>query len=265
MQCYLDLLQDILHNGVPRKGRNGNTISLFGTQLRFNLREGFPAVTTKKLAFRAVKAELLGFLRGYTHAEQFEALGANIWTANAEAWGRDGELGRIYGVQWREWQTLEGSIDQLDNVISQIQTNPYSRRLVVSAWNPSELDEMALPPCHVFFQFYVADGTLSLQMYQRSADMFLGVPFNIASYALLLSMVSQVTNLTPKELILTFGDAHIYEAHLSQVKQQLLRVPRPLPILVLNPNVKSIDNFKMQDILLTNYHHHDSITAPMVV
>ena len=265
MKQYLEGLQQVLDTGVDREGRNGKTRAIFGMQMRYNLEEGFPAVTTKKLAFRSVKAELLGFLRGYDHAEQFEKLGTQIWNANAEAWGRDGYLGRIYGVQWREWQTENGTIDQLAKVIEQIQTNPHSRKHIVTAWNPAELEEMALTPCHMCFQFFIADGKLSLQMYQPSCDMFLGVPFNIASYALLLHMVAQVTDLTPYEFIHTLGDAHIYHAHFEAVEMQLKREPYPLPKLVLNTKIKSIDAFKMQHIQLEDYQHHDAIRAPMIV
>ena len=264
-QSYLDTLQHILDSGVQRDGRNGTTLSLFGRQLRFNLQDGFPAVTTKRLAFRSVKAELLGFLRGYTHAKQFEKLGTRIWNANAEAWGRGGELGRIYGAQWRDWRTPSGSVDQIAKVVTQIKANPHDGAHVVSAWNPAELDEMALPPCHLGFQFFVAGGRLSLMMYQRSCDMFLGVPFNIASYALLLAMVAQVTDLKPHELILTLGDAHIYESHIPQVEAQLARDPYPLPTLELNSGVRCIDDFKMQHIRLTNYRHHDKLSAKMEV
>lgn len=268
MKPYLNGLQHILDNGVTRVGRNGKTRAIFGMQMRYNLQEGFPAVTTKKLAFRSVKAELLGFLRGYDRVEQFRKLGTKIWDANADAWGQDGALGCFYGIQWRQWQTgptEAEKIDQLAAVIEQLQANPYSRRHVVTAWNPGQIDKMALPPCHMFFQFFVADGKLSLQMYQRSCDMFLGVPFNIASYSLLLSMVAQVTNLEPHEFIHTLGDAHIYQEHLEPVKTQLQREPYPPPKLVLNPNVTCIDDFKMQDIRLVDYRHHDTIRAPLIV
>ena len=266
MEQYITGLQRILDTGVDREGRNGLTRSLFGMQMRYNLKEGFPAVTTKKLAFRSVKAELLGFLRGYDHVTQFQKLGTKIWDANAEAWGRDGELGRIYGVQWRRWKTEDGPpIDQLEKVIEQIQTNPHSRKHIVTAWNPAELDEMLLTPCHICFQFYVADGKLSLHMYQASCDMFLGVPFNIASYAILLEMVAQVTGLTASEFVHTLGDAHIYHAHFDAVKTQLQRSPYPLPRLVLNPKIKSIDEFKMQHIQLEGYQHHGTIRAPLIV
>jgi thymidylate synthase len=265
MEQYIEGLQQILDTGVDRPGRNGATRALFGMQMRYNLEDGFPAVTTKKLAFRAVKAELLGFLRAYSHVDQFQKLGVQVWNANAEAWARNGSLGRIYGVQWRKWQTENGTIDQLTEVIEQLQTNPHSRKHVVTAWNPGELDEMALEPCHMFFQFFVADGKLSLQMYQRSCDMFLGVPFNIASYALLLHMVAQVTGLMPGEFVHTLGDAHIYHEHFQSVKTQLQRNPYPLPRLVLDPKISSIDAFKMQHIQLEDYQHHDVIHAPMIV
>ena len=265
MKQYLEGLQQILDTGVDRDGRNGKTRALFGMQMRYNLEDGFPAVTTKKLAFRSVKAELLGFIRGYDHVKQFQKLGTQIWNANAAAWGRDGALGCIYGVQWRRWRTEAGRIDQLVEVIKQIKANPNSRRHVVTAWNPGELDQMALAPCHIFFQFFVADGKLSLQMYQRSCDMFLGVPFNIASYSLLLSMVAQITDLQPSEFIHVLGDAHIYHAHFEQVKTQLQRQPYPPPELVLNTEVTSIDNFKIQDLQLQNYRCHDVIRAKMIV
>jgi len=265
MEQYREALQQILDTGIDRQGRNGVTRAVFGMQMRYNLAEGFPAVTTKKLAFRAVKAELLGFLRGYSHVTQFQKLGTQIWNANAAVWARDGSLGRIYGVQWRKWQTKHGTIDQLGKVIEQLQTNPHSRKHIVTAWNPAELDEMALSPCHMLFQFFVADSQLSLQMYQGSCDMFLGVPFNIASYALLLHMVAQVTRLTPGEFVHTLGDAHIYHEHFEAVQTQLKRRPYPLPRLVLNPKIKSIDAFKMQHIQLADYQHHDAIHAPLIV
>jgi len=273
MRQYLDALRQIIETGVDREGRNGFTRALFGMQMRYNMEDGFPAVTTKKLAFNTgVKAELLGFLRGYSDVKDFQKLGCHVWDANAEAdyWkpkaAFEGDLGRIYGVQWRSWKTPDNhTIDQLAGVIEQIKTNPSNRRLVVTAWNVSELDEMALEPCHMFFQFFVAEGKLSLQMYQRSCDMFLGVPFNIASYALLLQMVTQVTNLKPGEFIHTLGDAHIYHVHFEAVEKQLERNPLQLPELYLNPGVASIDDFKMQDIKLLNYKHHGAIKAPMVV
>ncbi len=265
MEQYLSGLRCILESGVDREGRNGVTRAVFGMQMRYDLGAGFPAVTTKRLAFRSVKAELLGFLRGYDHAAQFEKLGTRIWNANAEAWGRGGSLGRIYGVQWRQWQTADGTIDQLGGVIEQIRQQPHSRRHVVTAWNPGELEQMALEPCHVLYQFFVAEGKLSLQTYLRSCDMFLGVPFNIASYALLLHIVAQVTGLVPGDFVLTLGDAHIYAEHFDAVRTQLEREPYPLPRLLLDPNVRCIDDFKMQHIRLEGYQHHETIQAPMIV
>ena len=272
MKQYLDALKQIIETGVDRSGRNGSTRALFGMQMRYNMADGFPAVTTKRLAFKAMKAELLGFLRGYSDVKDFQKLGCDVWDANAEAdyWKPkarfEGDLGRIYGVQWRSWKTPDGqTIDQLANVIEGIKTQPNSRRHVVTAWNPGELDQVALEPCHTFFQFFVAEGKLSLQMYQRSCDMFLGVPFNIASYSLLLHMIAQVTDLVPGEFIHTLGDAHIYYIHFEQVETQLQREPLELPELYLNPQIKSIDDFKMQDIKLHHYKHHGTIKAPMVV
>ncbi len=273
MKQYLDALKQIMETGVDRKGRNACTRALFGMQMRYNMDDGFPAVTTKKLAFNTgVKAELLGFLRAYSDVKDFQKLGCHIWDDNAGAdyWKPraefEGDLGRIYGVQWRDWKTADGrTVDQLAAVIESIRTNPYSRRHVVTAWNPGELDEMVLEPCHAFFQFFVAEEKLSLQMYQRSCDMFLGVPFNIASYALLLHMVAQVTDLKPAEFILTLGDAHIYSVHFNLVETQLGREPLLLPELHLNQNIRSIDDFKMQDIRLHGYKCHDGIKAPMVV
>lgn len=280
MRHYLETLKTILEKGIDREGRNGFTRSLFTLQMRFDMQEGFPAVTTKKLAFQAVKGELLWFLKGATkdgRADDFllqEIMGTNqtIWTANAEApyWKPKahfpGDLGRIYGVQWRDWQTPNGKpVDQIQQIIERLKKDPYDRRLIVSAWNPGELDQMALPPCHVLFQLYVVQKKLSLHMFQRSCDMFLGVPFNIASYGLLLAMIAQVTQLEQGELILTLGDAHIYHAHLSQVQQQLERDPFPLSTLHLNPEIKSIDAFTMEDITLLDYQHHPSIKAQMIV
>lgn len=275
-QQYLDLLQNILNDGSDRSDRTGvGTRALFGQQMRFDMANGFPAVTTKKLAFKAVKSELLWFLEGSNDDNRLKELNGSektIWTANGEAdyWKPKaqfpGDLGRIYGVQWRSWKKPSGeTVDQLGEVIEKIKTNPYDRRLIVTAWNPGELDEMALPPCHMFFQFFVADGKLSLFMHQRSCDMFLGVPFNIASYSLLLHMVAQVTNLTPGEFIHSLGDTHIYNNHFDQVKEQLTREPLDPPTLWLNPKVKDIDSFTMDDIKLENYEHHDPIKAPMAV
>lgn len=275
MKQYLAVLKDIYDNGANVEGRNGKTRKLFAKQMRFNLEDGFPAVTTKKLAFKAVKSELLWFIEGSGDDNRLKELNGSektIWTANAEAeyWKPkakfDGDLGRVYGVQWRSWQKPDGgTVDQLGEIIERIKTNPNDRRLIVSAWNPGELDQMALPPCHMMFQFFVANDKLSLHMYQRSCDMFLGVPFNIASYSLLLAMVAQVTDLTPHECVLTLGDAHIYHDHLTQVEEQLTRTPHPLPTLWLNPNRKSIDDFVMDDIRLENYKHDETIKAPMAV
>jgi thymidylate synthase len=275
MKQYLDVLKTIYENGSDVEGRNGKTRKLFTQQMRFNLEDGFPAVTTKKLAFKAVKSELLWFIEGSGDDNRLKKINGSdktIWTQNAEAdyWKPkaqfDGDLGRVYGVQWRHWQKPDGTeVDQLSDVIERIKSNPNDRRLIVSAWNPGELDQMALPPCHMIFQFFVADGKLSLHMFQRSCDMFLGVPFNIASYALLLSMVAQVTGLKPYECILTLGDAHIYHIHFDVVKEQLKRVPHPLPNLWLNPEVKDIDSFTMKDIRLENYTHDESLKAEMAV
>ncbi len=273
MKQYLDALRYILENGVEKKDRTGvGTKAVFGMQMRFNMEDGFPAVTTKKLAFNSVKAELLWFIKGSSDVRELQKMGCHIWDANANAgyWKPkarfDGDLGRIYGVQWRKWKNSEGKeTDQLAEAIRQIREEPYSRRIIVSAWNPGELNQMALPPCHAFLQFFVANNRLSLQMYQRSCDMFLGVPFNIASYSLLLHMVSQVTNKEPYEFIHTLGDAHIYTNHIEQVKEQLKREPFPLPELKLSKNVKSIDDFKMDDIELVNYKFHPTIKAPMAV
>ncbi|MES2014622.1 MAG: thymidylate synthase, partial [Patescibacteria group bacterium] len=254
---------------------NGKTRALFGLQMRFNLQNGFPAVTTKKLAFKAVKSELLWFIEGSNDDNRLKELNGSertIWTDNAEApyWAPKakfpGDLGRVYGVQWRKWQGPNGKVvDQLAEVIEKIKTDPTNRRLIVSAWNPGELDQMALPPCHMFFQFFVANGKLSLLMHQRSCDMFLGVPFNIASYSLLLAMVAQVTNLIPHEFVHSLGDAHIYHDHLDAVKEQLSREPLALPSLKLNPNIKNINDFKMEDIELENYQSHPPIKAKMNV
>lgn len=262
-----------MQNGTDKPTRTGiDTRGVFGMQFRYNMQDGFPAMTTKKLAFNAVKAELLWFISGSSDIKELQKLGCRIWDQNAEAdyWKPkarfDGDLGRVYGVQWRSWQAPDGrNIDQLCEVIERIKTNPSDRRLIVSAWNPGELDQMALPPCHSFYQFYAAGGKLSVQMYQRSCDMFLGVPFNIASYSLLLHMVAQVTGLEPHEFVHTLGDAHIYKNHFDQVKEQLSRKPYPLPKLWLNPEIKSIDDFKMDDIKLVNYQCHPSIKAPMAV
>ncbi len=273
MQQYLNSLKYVLENGVARDDRTGvGTIAVFGLQTRYDLSQGFPAVTTKRLAFKQVLAELLWFFKGTSDNKVLNEMGCHIWDANAEApyWKPkakfEGDLGRVYGVQWRSWRNPEGKeIDQLAEVIERIKKDPYDRRLIVSAWNPGELDQMALPPCHVFFQFFVAKGKLSLQMYQRSGDMFLGVPFNIASYSLLLQMVAQVTDLEPGEFIHVLGDAHIYKNHLKQVKEQLSRQPYDLPTLWLNPKIKNIDDFTLDDVKLENYRHHPRIKAEMAV
>ena len=273
MKQYLDALRCILEKGVDRKNRTGiSTRAVFGMQLRFNMKDGFPAVTTKKLAFNTMKAELLWFIKAGDDVKELQKMDCHIWDANANAdyWKPkarfEGDLGRIYGVQWRKWRNPEGKeIDQLAEAIRLIKEEPDSRRIIVNAWNPGELDQMALPPCHMFFQFFVVNNKLSLQMYQRSCDMFLGVPFNIASYSLLLHMVAQVTRLQPHEFIHTLGDTHIYHNHFNQVKEQLSRKPLPLPQLKLNPNIKNIDEFKMEDIELVNYQHHPQIKAPMAV
>ncbi len=274
MEQYLNLLNKILKEGIDRSDRTGvGTRSIFGCQMRFKISDGFPAVTTKKLAFNVVKAELLWFLKGSDDVNVLKRMGAHIWDANAQApyWVKKarfpGDVGRIYGVQWRKWQTFYSDIpfDQIKYVIEQIKKDPYSRRHLITAWNPEDLDKMALPPCHVLSQFYVANGKLSLLMYQRSCDMFLGVPFNIASYSLLLCMVAQVTNLEPYEFIHILGDAHIYHNHFQQVKEQLKRKPYPLPTLWLNPEVKDIDKFTLDDIKLLNYLYHPPLKAPMAV
>lgn len=273
MQQYLDLLQYVVDHGDERIDRTGvGTSATFGLQAKYDLRHGFPAITTKKLAFKAVKAELLWFLTGSSDVAELQKMGCHIWDANAEAdyWKPKarfpGDLGRVYGVQWRSWQKPDGTtVDQLTDVIERIKKNPYDRRLIVTAWNPGELDQMALPPCHMFFQFFVENGHLHLQMYQRSSDMFLGVPFNIASYALLLAMVAQVTGLKPGIFTHTSGDTHIYLNHFEQVKTQLSRKPYPLPTLWLNPEIKSLYDFTMDDIKLENYQSHPGIKAEMAV
>lgn len=264
MRQYLDLLRDVLDNGTVKEDRTGTgTVSVFGRQMRFDLTAGFPAVTTKKLAFRSMATELLWFLRGETNVEFLHGNGCTIWDEWA---GDDGELGPIYGYQWRSWPAPDGgTIDQLAGVIDSIRTDPDSRRHIVSAWNVADLDEMALPPCHALFQFHVADGRLSCQLYQRSGDLFLGVPFNIASYALLTSMIAQVCELEPGEFVHTLGDAHIYLNHLGQVREQLARTPRRLPQLRLNPDRKSIDEFVFDDVGLVGYDPHPAIRAPIAV
>ena len=264
MQQYLHLLDHILQNGVKKQDRTGTgTLSCFGYQMRFNLKEGFPMVTTKKLHLKSIIHELLWFLKGETNIQYLKENGVSIWNEWADD---DGELGPVYGKQWRNWQSPDGKrIDQVSELISQIKSNPDSRRLIISAWNVGELTQMALMPCHALFQFYVADGKLSCQLYQRSADVFLGVPFNIASYALLTLMIAQVCDLEPGEFVHTFGDVHLYNNHLEQAHLQLSRTPFPLPQMILNPGVKDIFNFKFEDFTLADYQHHPAIKAPVAV
>ena len=264
MQQYLDLLRHVVDEGVRKEDRTGvGTLSVFGYQMRFDLAEGFPVVTTKKLHLRSIIHELLWFLRGDSNIQYLHDNRVTIWDEWADA---SGELGPVYGVQWRSWPAPNGrSIDQISNLIHSLTRNPNSRRHIVSAWNVADVDEMALPPCHCLFQFYVANGRLSCQLYQRSADLFLGVPFNIASYALLTHMVAQVTGYAPGEFVHTLGDTHIYLNHLDQVTLQLTRQPLPLPTLRLNPSVQSIFDFCYEDIELANYQSHPRIAAPIAV
>ena len=264
MRQYLDLLQDIMDHGVVRSDRTGTgTKSIFGHQMRFNLQEGFPLLTTKKVHLRSIIHELLWFISGDTNISYLHDNKVTIWDEWADG---NGDLGPVYGKQWRSWQTPDGrSIDQLSEVIETIKKNPNSRRMIVCAWNPSDVDKMALPPCHCFFQFYVAGGKLSCQLYQRSADTFLGVPFNIASYALLTMMIAQVCGLEPGEFVHTTGDTHIYLNHFDQVREQLSREPRPLPTMKLNPDVKSIFDFKYEDFELVGYDPWPAIKAPVAV
>ena len=264
MRSYLDLMQKILDEGTQKKDRTGTgTLSLFGAQLRFDLEEGFPLVTTKKVHLRSILHELLWFLKGDTNIQYLKENGVSIWDEWADA---NGNLGPVYGAQWRSWRTPDGkTVDQITDVIDQIRKNPDSRRLIVSAWNPGEIPQMALAPCHAFFQFYVANGRLSCQLYQRSADFFLGVPFNIASYALLTMMIAQVCDLKPGEFVHTFGDLHLYSNHLEQAKLQLSREVRPLPRMRINPDVKSIFDFKFEDFTLENYDPHPAIKAPVAI
>ncbi len=264
MKQYLDLINRVLAEGVDKGDRTGTgTRSVFGHQMRFNLEEGFPLLTTKKLHLKSIIYELLWFLKGDTNAGYLQEHGVRIWNEWADA---NGDLGPIYGKQWRSWADYNGgNIDQIREVINTIKNNPDSRRIIVNAWNVAQIDEMALPPCHCFFQFYVADGRLSLQLYQRSADIFLGVPFNIASYALLLMMVAQVTGLRAGDFVHTLGDAHIYSNHFEQARLQLTREPRRLPRMTINPEVKDIFDFKYEDFSLEDYDPHPHIKAAVAV
>ena len=264
MKAYLDLMRHVLNEGTQKHDRTGTgTISVFGYQMRFNLQEGFPLVTTKKCHLRSIIHELIWFLKGDTNIAYLKENGVSIWDEWAD---ENGNLGPVYGSQWRSWPTANGQhIDQIKQVINQIKTNPDSRRLIVSAWNVGEIEHMALPPCHAFFQFYVADGKLSCQLYQRSADIFLGVPFNIASYALLTMMVAQVCGLQAGDFVHTLGDAHLYNNHLEQTRLQLSREPRPLPSMKLNPNVSDIFDFTFEDFTLENYDPHPHIKAPVAI
>ncbi len=264
MKQYLDLMRHVRDHGVKKDDRTGTgTVSVFGYQMRFDLAEGFPAVTTKKLHFRSIIHELLWFLRGDTNIAYLKENGVSIWDEWAD---ENGDLGPVYGAQWRSWPTPDGGhIDQISQVLEQLRHNPDSRRIIVSAWNVGELDRMALPPCHALFQFYVADGRLSCQLYQRSADIFLGVPFNIASYALLTLMMAQVTGLRPGEFIHTLGDAHLYLNHLEQADLQLSREPLPLPTMRLNPEVDDLFAFRYEDFTLEGYQSHPHIKAPVAV
>lgn len=264
MQQYLDLCRRVLSEGTFKEDRTGTgTLSVFGHQMRFNMQDGFPLLTTKKLHLKSIIYELLWFLQGDTNVRYLQEHGVRIWNEWAD---ENGDLGPVYGHQWRSWPDYDGgTIDQIAQVIEQLKHNPDSRRIIVSAWNVAEVNKMALPPCHAFFQFYVADGKLSLQLYQRSADIFLGVPFNIASYALLLLMVAQVTGLQPGEFIHTLGDAHIYKNHLEQVNLQLTREPRPLPKMHINPDVKDIFSFRFEDFTLTDYDPHPHIAGVVAV
>lgn len=264
MKQYLDLLQHVLEHGVEKGDRTGTgTKSVFGYQIRFDLQQGFPLLTTKKLHLKSIIYELLWFLRGDSNIRYLQQNGVRIWNPWAD---ENGDLGPVYGVQWRSWRAADGqTIDQIANVVQQIKTNPNSRRLIVSAWNVGELDRMALPPCHMTFQFYVADQRLSCQLYQRSADIFLGVPFNIASYALLTMMVAQVCDLQPGEFVHTLGDAHLYTNHLDAAREQLTRSPLPLPTMEINPRVRSIFGFEYADFKLVNYQAYPHIKAPISV
>jgi thymidylate synthase len=264
MRHYLDLMQHILDDGIEKNDRTGTgTLSLFGAQLRFDLQQGFPLLTTKKVHLKSIIHELLWFLDGETNTAYLKKNGVTIW----DEWADDkGELGPVYGYQWRSWPAPDGRhIDQISNVLAEIRRNPDSRRLIVSAWNVADLDRMALAPCHAFFQFYVADGKLSCQLYQRSADFFLGVPFNIASYALLTMMMAQVCGLKAGDFVHTFGDCHLYLNHLEQAREQLSRTPRALPRMVINPDVSNLFDFRYEDFSLVGYDPHPAIKAPVAV
>jgi thymidylate synthase len=264
MRPYLDLMREVLETGAEKDDRTGTgTRSVFGRQMRFDLADGFPLVTTKKLHLKSIIHELLWFLQGSTNTRYLQDNGVRIWDEWADA---EGELGPIYGHQWRSWPTPDGkSIDQIEWVVDEIRANPTSRRLIVSAWNAAAIDAMALPPCHTLFQFYVRDGRLSCQLYQRSADIFLGVPFNIASYAMLTLMVAQVTGYAPGDFVHTLGDAHLYSNHLDQAAEQLSRTPLPRPSMTLNPDVRDIDGFKFEDFILAGYEAHPHIKAAIAV
>ncbi len=264
MRQYLDLMQHVLNTGTKKSDRTGTgTISVFGYQMRFDLSQGFPLVTTKKCHLKSIAHELLWFLQGSTNTKYLKDNGVSIWDEWAD---ENGNLGPVYGKQWRSWETVDGRmIDQIKIAVDQLKHNPDSRRIIVSAWNVGELDQMALAPCHAFFQFYVADGKLSCQLYQRSADIFLGVPFNIASYALLTLMMAQVCGLQPGDFVHTFGDAHLYSNHMEQTQLQLSREPRPLPIMKINPAVKDIFAFKFEDFTLEGYDPYPPIKAPVAV
>ncbi len=264
MKQYLDLMRHVRDKGVHKEDRTGTgTLSVFGHQMRFDLSQGFPLVTTKKLHLRSIIHELLWFLQGDSNIQYLQDNGVSIWNEWAD---EDGDLGPVYGVQWRSWPAADGQhIDQITQVLKQLRDTPDSRRIIVSAWNVADLENMALPPCHAFFQFYVAEGKLSCQLYQRSADIFLGVPFNIASYALLTRMMAQVTGLKPGEFIHTLGDAHLYLNHLEQAEQQLGREPRTLPQMQINPEVSDLFSFKFEDFELINYEFHPHIKAPVAI
>lgn len=264
MRTYLDLIRHVLDNGVEKRDRTSTgTLSIFGHQMRFDLSRGFPLLTTKRLHLKSIICELLWFLRGETNVGYLKEHGVSIWDEWAD---ENGDLGPVYGYQWRSWPTADGrEVDQISHLVERIQDEPESRRLIVSAWNVGELPRMALPPCHLLFQFCVAQGRLSCQLYQRSADVFLGVPFNIASYSLLTKMIAQVTNLKPGEFIHTLGDAHLYLNHMDQAREQLEREPRDLPVMRLNPQVSSIFDFQFEDFELSDYHPYPHISAPVAV